>query len=256
MSFSDIKYILSCVSTKDKCTFTLTLPKLALAKILGRYVYWQPLVAPVRINGVRVRYYGELVTFSQLHESKEMLDVFTNKKYAQLLEIGMHTGRIAWLFATTHPKGKVISYEPNPNSAKIYAAHVSSHPNIKAMTEIRQAAISDKEGTLKFYLTSKTGGCSSLIKPEKYYKEITVPVKNLDQEEVNLTKKTLIKIDAEGVEEAVLKGMKNKIRKSKPDMVVEHNTQQAKRTFTRLANQLGYTKSIKLDDYNWLYTSK
>lgn len=117
-------------------------------------------------------------------------------------DIGANIGYTSLLYAhSVFPGGAVIAIEPSPRAFSFLSQAIAGNPVIEAMN----VALSDKEGTRPFYET-KTLDTSSLeaihgIDP------IDVRVLTFDQVTKTNPKPTFIKVDVEGHELAVFRGM-------------------------------------------------
>jgi FkbM family methyltransferase len=124
-----------------------------------------------------------------------------------IADIGANAGYFTLLFARlTGDSGKVYAFEPDPEAYTrlIKDIQINNFKNIKALP----VAISDKTGSLTFYL-NKISGLSSFHHKEKNSQILLVDTITLDDwcssEQISLD---IIKMDIEGHELNALKGMK------------------------------------------------
>lgn len=140
-----------------------------------------------------------------------------NKKTLQpgmnVVDIGAHIGTYTVLAAEkVGITGKVIAIEPEPNNYKVLVENINLN-NFKNVipTDI---ALSDHDGTEKFYFYDRST-CHSLV-PEDNKKNdfIEVKVQTLDNllDKLNLKKVDIIKIDTEGSEIPILKGAEKTLK--------------------------------------------
>lgn len=96
-----------------------------------------------------------------------------------------------------------ITFEPGPIEHKCIK---KSLPNARNFN----LGLSDSEGLMSFYLSSATGD-SSLIEPASFTEKIDVRVTTLDifDQENNIKKCKLLKLEAEGSEPEILNGARN-----------------------------------------------
>jgi FkbM family methyltransferase len=122
----------------------------------------------------------------------------------------------------TGPTGKIICFEPTPGTFSILkeTLRLNHCDNVTAV----QAAVSDKEGTATFYVSS-TAGCNSnsLVKNKSgnqlsAYDVQLVTIDSIVAEYV--IHPSLIKIDAEGAELDVLKGGIKTFKEHKPVLIL------------------------------------
>ena len=141
------------------------------------------------------------------------------------LDIGAHIGYYSWnlsrLVSTT---GKVISYEPSPEN---YPILVSNCLSMRASNVVPiNAAVSDMNGEVDLYVSP--GNSNHSLNPgyTHYEQVIKVPALNLASHlpSLGISAVNFVKIDTEGSEIRVLRGMRNTIRNSPSlAMVVEMN---------------------------------
>jgi FkbM family methyltransferase len=153
-----------------------------------------------------------------------------------VIEIGGHIGYVAqYLSALTGPEGRVYCFEPSPENL-VYLrenAAQSASGNIC----IIESAAGDREGTAEFFYESITGQNSTVASDftglevnsvfnglPAEYQTCTVAVTRIDSflGERGI-RPGFIKIDAEGGELSILRGMKETMSHG-PRMMVEVNT--------------------------------
>jgi FkbM family methyltransferase len=150
------------------------------------------------------------------------INSYINKlKINNIIDVGFHKGEF---YETLHLKKiKYYAFEANP---KIYDYSKKKFYNNKEL-KIFNICISDKVRNVRFYISNLTA-TSSLYKDPKLYGflkklcfvkkkfHINLQTRSLDQvlikNRVNL-KNSLLKIDVEGAEYLVLKGVKNNLNK-------------------------------------------
>jgi FkbM family methyltransferase len=139
-----------------------------------------------------------------------------------ILDVGAYDGKTALLFHQYFPEAIIHAYEPNPEAAEILMRNTQGIANIKFHPE----ALSDKSGTLPFYVThnkvssslnkvntaspSAAGVLADQLKIERV---IDIPLLQLD--ECGYEEISILKLDTQGNEVRVLKGGKNTLRKTK-----------------------------------------
>lgn len=112
-------------------------------------------------------------------------------------------------------KGKIISFEPDPYMNKILRANVRL--NHLKNVEVLQYAADDKNGQARFFVNHP--GRSSLIPLRGVREIIDIPTMKID--ELNLEQLDWVKIDTEGTEAAVLRGMRDTLERCNPKIIVE-----------------------------------
>jgi FkbM family methyltransferase len=150
------------------------------------------------------------------YESKFMQAVIThlpNKR--TFVDVGANVG--IWSLPMTKHFSNVVAYEPSKQNIECIKA------NIPSGIELREKAVADFNGEAEFSQAEKNCGDGKLVRnglhltPNIYVVEVV----KLDEEE--LIDVDMIKIDTQGWEWDVVKGMKNIIEKYKPWVMIEIN---------------------------------
>ena len=154
------------------------------------------------------------------------------------LDVGAHIGKYTVSIAKiVGENGLVIAIEPHPTNYKTLVENIRLNGlknvialNIAAWSEDRKVTlfIGDKPG---HHSVKKNFGRGSII----------VNAKALDNvlNELKVEKVNWIKIDVEGAEFEVLKGLQNTLRKHRPTLIVEISKEQNK--IEDFISKLGYT---------------
>lgn len=145
------------------------------------------------------------------------------KKGDVVIDVGAAFGYYTLLLARLVGKdGTVVSLEPNPMSFAILEKNVEIN-GYQDRVVLYNMAASDTTGTAKFFINSKWAGLSSLIPQPWVRKVIEVDTVRIDDIGL-LPPVTFVKIDCEGGDALVLRGMRETIAKN-PDIriVVEFN---------------------------------
>ena len=117
-------------------------------------------------------------------------------------DVGANIGYTSLLYAhCVAPSGAVIAIEPSPRAFSFLIRTTAEYPAIKAMN----IALSDKEGSLPFYETETLD--TSSLGPIPGIDPIEVRALTFDVVARNNPKPTFIKVDVEGYESAVFRGM-------------------------------------------------
>lgn len=118
-------------------------------------------------------------------------------------------------------EGKIIAFEPNPFNYQKLRKNIELNSFTNVVAE--NMALADKEGSLKLF-KGKCPTSHSLVPGTQYTKEDYVTIKAIPfdkyQEEHSVIPKC-IKIDVEGAEYYVLKGMERTINTYHPDIILE-----------------------------------
>ena len=154
-------------------------------------------------------------------ETKLFNDIIKNGEI--LLDVGANIGYFTLLMAKlSGPSGKVFSFEPEDKNFKILEKNVKINNYQNVVLE--KKGVSDRNGINKFFLSSKNTGMHSLQKIRDDVKEVKIDVIKLDDyfSALDLAEKiSLIKIDVEGAEFQVLKGMKTILKNKNLKLLIE-----------------------------------
>ncbi len=187
-------------------------------------------IESLKRNGL-VFYFINREEFERLWKNifeKEEYKIGLNNPKPLILDVGAHIGLSTIYFKIKYPKAKILSFEPNPNTAKLWRLNIKANhlKNVK----IIEAAVWDKEGKKALYTdsTSKipwTWGDSlieniwdSKIPPQ------SILVKTLTLSSFLTKPIDLLKLDVEGVEYAIIKESTKKLNLVKNIILEYHKT--------------------------------
>ena len=185
-----------------------------------------------------------------------------------LLDVGAHIGYFSLKGAAkTGAKGRVISFEPNPETLVQLRSNIEASGAAGIVT-VAPIACSDRESELTLW-ASRNGntGASSLSKensaafdekPEPY-KVRGRPIDDVVRE-LGLTRVDVIKVDVEGAEVMVLRGAMQTLKRFHPKVVAEVDERQLAGFGNKPAEldalfaEAGYNHSKKVDesDVEWI----
>jgi FkbM family methyltransferase len=153
--------------------------------------------------------YNEVLNKSSFFEIK-LLEILRSKvkNFDLVLDIGANVGNHSFYFSNICNAKQIIAFEPDPKNCLIYR-------NNNPSSILYQTALSNYTGGA--YLGNDHPGNSGTGKISS--EGIEVQVTTLDS--FNLSNVTFIKMDVEGEELNVLKGMTNTIINSKPEILIE-----------------------------------
>lgn len=140
------------------------------------------------------------------------------------IDIGAHVGYFSLLAARrVGPQGKVLSVEPNPFALKELQLNVARSYLENVIVE--HTACGETETVVQLFLhtESNTSMASLSGSNAKGGQSIEVPCTAMDAlvEKHHLTRANLVKIDVEGAELHVLRGMKQIMKELRPAIVLE-----------------------------------
>lgn len=128
------------------------------------------------------------------------------------VDVGANVG--IWSLPMTQHFTKVISYEPSKQNIECIKT------NVPQGIELREKAVADFVGEAEFHQAGKNCGDGKLCR-EGVKSSYKVPVVRLDDE--NLYEVDMVKIDTQGWELEVLKGMLGIIKQQRPWIMIEIN---------------------------------
>lgn len=169
-----------------------------------------------------------------------------------VIEVGGHIGYLSLYYAQlVGPEGQVIVFEPGPNNLPYARANLHGKSNIRLV----ETAVADFCGKASFYVEEYTGQNNSLLSDYSRFDDnlseagigaqmeksvVEVDCTTLDEFAAKLAMPppSFVKIDVEGVELGVLRGMQGMLRAGSPALMVEV-TEQASAVY-ELLTSAGY----------------
>ncbi len=162
----------------------------------------------IMITGVWEKHYTELVK-KLVKKGDVFVDIGANFGYYSVLG-GFLTGST----------GKVYSFEPSPRPFELLEMSMKANGYLKPQSKnIFKLGVSDKVGTTTFsYKEGDFGGGSMFIpdarKAKEQFTDVTIKMDSLDNILSEEKQIDFVKIDAEGAEVSVIKGMQELIKRS------------------------------------------
>ena len=164
----------------------------------------------------------------------EYLDVFEDiiPLCKGFIDIGANGGIYSLVGAKKSPSTAIIAFDPSDAAFFFLNKNIESN-DVGTVVDRFQMAVSDVEGTMTFYkvknpkypfLQHNLGGAASLIHKPENFESLAVNtvvldsflLQNYPQQPIDL-----VKIDAEGAEPHIIRGMKNTIAAFKPILICE-----------------------------------
>lgn len=166
-----------------------------------------------------------------------------------VLDVGANVGLVARQFATyVGPTGNVLAFEPDIKTSVYLKRNVRKLPQV----QVHEVALSDANGTASFYLDPRSGTSNSLAEREVAGDVVTVPCETLDHFLTShpFDRIALIKIDVEGAESKVLRGMRETL-KSHPEthIILEFGPHNQEMAGVNPADFLSQIYSLNLETY-------
>lgn len=125
------------------------------------------------------------------------------------IDAGAHVGYYTALMSRRGAAG-VVAFEPQATLARLIRRTVAeSRLMLHTIVDVREYALADLEGQSPLYIYGQLSGSASLgeVPDLKRTGEIAVRTTTLDKETRHLVRLDLIKIDCEGAEERIWRGM-------------------------------------------------
>ena len=136
-----------------------------------------------------------------------------------MVDVGANVGFMSLLASRlVGPAGTVFAFEASPTTYARLTALRSLHDNLTRLN----CAVADRDGELEFSLgPADHSGIASLRKLESAAGRVRVKAIALDSMLERLPRTNLVKIDVEGAEFLVLKGMRGLLERDRPVVVLE-----------------------------------
>ncbi len=148
----------------------------------------------------------------ELGGERELLEMFvqTLRKDDVVWDIGSNIGTFSLAAATQVVHGQVIAFEPDPEIAR----RVAQNADMNKLSNVRvvQCALGDRQGTGVLY-TDGLRGYSPGLRKKSHQRaasgELAIDIRTIDQlvQSGEIRPANVVKIDVEGAELLVLKGM-------------------------------------------------
>lgn len=150
---------------------------------------------------------------SRQHQTTSVFCMFA-KRASSIFDIGANIGFYALLAGAIKEKGSIFAFEPVSRIFELLKDNI----NINMFSNVIpiQKVVTDYEGVITFYVNLESDHSASTLKGfREITQEIKVPCITLDKyvEQNNIGKVDLVKIDVEGEDHRVLKGMQRTLNK-------------------------------------------
>ncbi len=137
-------------------------------------------------------------------------------------DIGGNIGFYSVLAAITNSQIKVKTFEPVPKMHQLLVKNIVLN-NLTERVEALNLGLSDREGTVSFFVYPFGGTNSSMVNvsDNKDAKEVKAKIMKLDDFVKSSDLPDIIKCDVEGAEKLVIDGSVETLRKAKPVLFIE-----------------------------------
>jgi FkbM family methyltransferase len=142
-------------------------------------------------------------------------------------DVGGHKGHLTMFFARqVGETGNVVTFEPNPHNHATIIDHIEL--NGFSNVQVLQMGLGVRQESLEFVVPDSARGTASPEKQRTYADREGLQVFQIDLDTMdhqiavqNLTEPNFVKIDVEGLEMEVLRGMTQTMSKNRPAILVE-----------------------------------
>ncbi|MDW8034352.1 MAG: FkbM family methyltransferase [Nitrososphaerota archaeon] len=145
------------------------------------------------------------------------------KKGYTFVDVGAHIGYYSILARNIVGEcGKVVAFEPNPKSYNMLKKNIELNGFKNCIPE--NLSLSDVSGVFKLYIGKYAEDSSSLFQADEVDEDEYVNINAItfdEYSELHGIVPDLVKIDAEGAEYKVLRGMRKTIDAYRPSLVIE-----------------------------------
>ena len=209
---------------------------------------------------IDLRYREDLGTLVLFHGGYEDSEIAELCKYivpgGTVFDVGANIGLSALEFSRTiGANGRVIAFEPHPDTAARLRANLD-HNNVSNV-EIVQSAVGAAPGTVTFNESSDATLSSATVIPRNLVRSFDVPLTTVDLAWADKGKPvvSVLKIDVEGGEQAVLEGAKELLARDHPAILLEAWGAQQLDPIHALLTALGYARNQPqgFEPRNYLY---
>jgi len=176
--------------------------------------------------------------------SKEKIDFF--------FDIGANHGYYSIKISSILPNAQIYSFEPcSYNIQKLIKnKELNNSRNINIINKV----VSDKEGYVNIYFGGIDNDGSTSCIPQFYdnsnYEVVKAITIDSFIEKNNIVGKKMFKIDVEGFEPNVIKGMKNTLKKQDSILFIEHNSETLSRNNSSIYSLVEYLKEFNYKAYD------
>jgi FkbM family methyltransferase len=137
------------------------------------------------------------------------------------VDVGANHGYYTMLLADgTGPDGRVLALEPNPALAELLALTLEVNGFDRRTLVAQQAATDGAEATVRLVIPKRRGACATICRPPSDADiAIDVDASSVDDLTAAWPRVDLVKIDAEGAEPIIWRGMRRTVARN-PQLVV------------------------------------
>lgn len=137
------------------------------------------------------------------------------------LDIGANIGYFSALALEVLEKGSIIALEPDPENFRFLERTIAANPSKADRVRCINKAAADRNGTFQLHTSSSNRGDNRLYSNDRSEGSVEVEVCTIDSllESIGISSVDFIKIDVQGFEGHVFRGMR-RILQSSPNLTV------------------------------------
>ena len=171
-----------------------------------------------------------------------------------MFDVGGHIGYFSLIAATLlQPEGSIIAFEPSPQNASQFRQNLEVNPDLARMVRLEEAAVSDAPGTAVFEVGDNSYvGHLAADSGTKVQSAATVRVRTIVLDtfaEAEALWPDFVKVDAEGAESMIFRGMQKILAARRPTLLVEiHDRSSYVDFLTLLARQNYVARRLGFDE--------
>jgi FkbM family methyltransferase len=142
-------------------------------------------------------------------------------------DVGANVGAISLLLASRRPDVRIESFEPSPSVRRRLTANLALNPRLAGRIRVHAVAVSDRAGEVDFFESAEIGnsGVGSLGRMHNTL-SVSVSTESVRGDRLveagRAQRPSFVKIDVEGFELEVVRGLEGLLRESGPTLLFEH----------------------------------
>lgn len=182
-----------------------------------------------------------------LYDRRELDLVREHLGDGDFVDVGAHVG-LYTVAAALHGRGQVLAFEPNPSARAQLEGNVAL--NQRANVLVVPKAVGDAPGAALLHVPRTPDPSFSSLAPGRFAEgePIDIEVTTVDAEvDAAGLRPSVVKIDVEGGELAVVEGMRRTLGRDRPVLLVEVNEESARELARRLEGYSGFRVGRRLE---------
>jgi protein O-GlcNAc transferase len=170
--------------------------------------------------------------------SRDLLTYISNRYIGGVfIDIGSNIGNHTLFFSLVCKANRVISIEPYPNSYKLLQENIKLNGLEKDKVSLFNVALDQKEGYLGMTLPNNCNTGMAFVSGDGDIKATTLDT-IIRESEISAIR--LIKIDCEGYNKQILAGSRDVLKRFKPDIFMECETESELQSLDQILQEFSY----------------